>query len=101
MDEQIVEDLLYSEEKIRDHVHLRLPETQEALRFELRQKFKINTSYCNSEIKSILEQGYEKLKIHFAAKATDLNCYFKTRKAKIPIEKGKRVDGLRIIESYI
>jgi len=93
--------LLYNEEKIRDHVHLRLPETQEALRFELRLKFKINTSYSNSEIKSILEQCYKKLKIHFTAKATDLNCYFKTRKAKISIDKGKRIDGLRIVESYI
>lgn len=91
-----VQKLGYNESKVRDHVHFHLPETQAALKEELKITFKEGNAYSLKEIKYQLGLCFQKLRIGFTAKATMLSPYFKTRSVKVQVQ-GIRKDGLKIL----
>lgn len=90
-----VERLGYDERKVRDMVHFKLPETQDALKKELKITFIIGRRYSFKEIKYQLGLCFQKLRIGIAAKATLIREYFDTKRVKIQMEH-KRIDGFQI-----
>lgn len=91
-----VKELGYNESKVRAEVHFHLPETQAALKEELKITFKVGNRYPLKEIKYQLGLCFQKLRIGLTAKATMLSPYFKTQPVKVQVQ-GIRKDGLKIL----
>lgn len=94
--DETIENLGYNEIKVRNRIHFELPETQTALKEELKMTFKIGKRYSLKESKRLLELCFQKLRIELTAKASLLSKYFDTKKVKIPIQ-NKRTDGYEIV----
>ena len=94
--DEMIEDLGYNEIKVRNMIHFELPETQNALKEELKTTFKVGDRYSLKESKRLLELCFQKLRIEITAKASLLSKYFDTKKVKIPIQ-NKRIDGYEIV----
>ena len=96
--DEIVEKFKYDEKKIREIVHFKMPETQNALKEELKITFRQGQRYSFKEIKHQLGLCFQKLRIELSAKASLLYNYFNVKKVKIQLA-DKRVDGLEIINT--
>ena len=92
----MVEELKYDEAEIRKYVHLYLPETQAALKEELKITFKMGHRYSLKEIKYQLGACFQKLRIEVTAKASLLLPFFNVKRVKIP-NQDKRIDGYEIV----
>jgi hypothetical protein len=90
-----VEKLNYNETKISKRIHFKHPETQDALKEELKTTFKEGNRYSFKEIKYQLNLCYQKLRIDITANAIQLCQYFSVKRVKIPTN-NKRVDGYEI-----
>ena len=80
--------LCFKKEQIRKAVFDVKPEILDSVENEIRNTFKVGSSYSLSEAKKIIASIYTKLGVKKKAKATDLDNYFKTDRKK------KRVNGI-------
>lgn len=94
--DKYVAKLGYSENNVRKHVHFHLPETQAALKGELKNTFKEGQRYSFNEIKYQLGLCFQKLRIDITAKASLIGQYFKVKRVKIP-DYNRRTDGFKIL----
>ena len=94
--DEMVEKLGYDELKIRNIVHFKLPETQAALKEELKITFKEGNRYSLKEIKYQLGLCFQKLRIDITAKASLIGQYFKVKKVKMS-DYNRRTDGFEIL----
>jgi|GEM_PF-4918047 len=79
--------LCFKKEQITKAVFGVKPEILDSVENEIRNRFKVGSSYPLSEAKKIIASIYTELGVKKKAKATDLNAYFKTKPKK------KSVDG--------
>ena len=94
---QRVKALRYNSTDIRDAVHFELPETQNALKAVLKEKFIEGGEYTNEDAKALYQDSLDILKINKRAKVMELkNRYFEAIDVKIN-ENGKRKGGIKIL----
>lgn len=96
--DNLVEKLRYNETNVRKHVHFYLPETQAALKEELKITFKEGQRYSFKEIKYQLGLSFQKLRIDITATAKILSKFFTLKRVKIPTL-NKRMDGYEIMNT--
>ncbi len=83
----------YSIKAMKQGIYQNLPTVQNAIKIEIENNFKKDTVYTSKEVKIFLQELYTKLDYKKAAKATDVESYFKVDKKKRKIE-GKPIDSL-------
>ena len=87
----------YNITMVNDLLYHRLPETQDAIKEQLKPIYKSGRFYSNKFIKSQFVELYNRLFIKITPKATDIAQYYHVEPAKETVD-GKRENGYRIID---
>ena len=91
-----IEALQYNKRKVTERIYENRPETKKVLKSRVTQSFAEGERYLNSEVKDGLQSIYNDFLVKRKAVATDIKKYFKAKNVKIPLENGKRKDGVML-----